>query len=72
MEFRGRNKIGQDGLRFVMPDSGSGSNGAGTTFEWSATVLSSSRNSAWRFDSFLGNYSTATRDTALAVRCIGR
>lgn len=67
-----------NGLRFVMPDSGSNITGATSTYEWTASVLSAAvpanRTSAWMFDSLLGYFTTSARNnfTNVGVRCIGR
>lgn len=63
-----------DGIRYVMPDMGNSINGAASQNEWTASVLSTSRASAWLFNSYSGANSTATRNTSanIGVRCIGR
>lgn len=67
-----------NGLRFVMPDTGSNITGATSTYEWTASVLSAAvpanRTSAWMFDSLLGDFTTNARNnfTNVGVRCIGR
>lgn len=67
-----------DGMRFVLPDAGSKISGATSTYEWTSSVLSTSRASAWIFDSYLGYFATNSRElttysgTNVGVRCIGR
>jgi hypothetical protein len=57
-----------DGIRHVMPDMGAMSPG----YEWSASVYSVSRASAWMFYGSLGLVDTIARANTEAVRCSGR
>lgn len=56
-----------DGIRHVMPDMG-----ANGTAEWSASLFSGSRNSAWNFYSIDGYVYGNTRNLSVAVRCVAR
>ena len=66
-----------DGIRYVLPDMGTNADSA-TSYEWSATVLSSNRASAWIFDTYLGYAAINARNsvtynaTTIGVRCVGR
>jgi hypothetical protein len=57
-----------DGIRFVMPDMGTSSNGV----EWSASVYSDGRGNAWGFYSGDGDIYYDNRDIDYVVRCVGR
>ncbi|MCM2279796.1 MAG: DUF1566 domain-containing protein [Oligoflexia bacterium] len=57
-----------NGIRFVMPDMGPASSG----YEWSASLDSPNRSSAWLFNGYTGGVFYSTRDSTFAVRCVGR
>ena len=54
-----------NGIRFVLPDSDG-------NYEWSASVVSSNRNSAWYFNGLNGIVYYLNRFNSRAVRCVGR
>lgn len=67
-----------NGLRYVLPDAGTNILAATSTYEWTATVLSTDRANAWLFDSYLGYFASNSRQNTtylagnVGVRCIGR
>ena len=56
------------GIRFVMPDMGSGSTGS----EWIATTYSNDKSKAWTFASDTGLHSFKNRNLTALTRCVGR
>lgn len=56
------------GIRFVMPDMGSGSTGS----EWMATTYSIDKSKAWTFASDTGLHSFKNRNLTALTRCVGR
>jgi hypothetical protein len=56
-----------DGIRFVMPDMGA----TGGSFEWTATIVSNARNSAYFFYIDMAELGTSSRFNTMAVRCVG-
>jgi hypothetical protein len=52
-----------NGIRFVLPNMA-------TNF-WSASVFSSPRSSAWRFNGDYGRVEGVNRNFGLGVRCVG-
>ena len=58
----------QNGIRFVMPDMQTGSQGD----EWTATVYSVDSTKAFVVDTATGQRKVMTRDFTTNVRCIGR
>lgn len=68
-----------NGIRFVMPDMGiAGTNrqsidsSVSGNAEWSASLLSSGRISAWSFNSSAGYVAGASRNLTYSARCVGR
>ncbi len=70
-----------NGIRMVMPDLGiagtsrpniDGSTGGSAVAEWSASLVSTSRNNVWSFSSYLGIVSASGRTSTYPVRCVGR
>jgi hypothetical protein len=68
-----------NGIKFVMPDMGiagvnrpSSDNSIGGHWEWSSSLVSSARSSAWYFSSSTGFISNDFRTSSGSVRCIGR
>lgn len=68
-----------NGIRFVMPDMGIvgtsrplADGSVGGYWEWSASLVSSVRSSAWYFSSSNGFISNDFRTSSGSVRCIGR
>ena len=68
-----------NGIRFVMPDMGIGGasrpspdGSVAGSAEWSSSVVSSSRVSAWIFSAGFGNVSNNFRNTTFRARCVGR
>ena len=68
-----------NGIRFVMPDMGIGGasrpspdGSVAGSAEWSSSVVSSARYSAWIFSAGFGNVSNNFRNTTFRARCVGR
>lgn len=58
----------QNGLRFVMPDMQSASQGD----EWTSTIYSADRAQAWTFNGSTGQRKIQNRSFTNSMRCIGR
>jgi hypothetical protein len=58
-----------DGLRFVLPDN---MNKNAYNVEWSASVISYVRSSAWGFSPDYGYFYNGSRLNSYSVRCVGR
>lgn len=71
-----------NGIRFVMPDMGitgtnrpssDGSIGSiGGNIEWSSSLVSYDRSSAWYFDTYFGYVNSNYRNYSVSARCVGR
>ncbi len=68
-----------NGIRFVMPDMGIGGTSrpvpdgsVAGNYEWSSSVVSYFRSSAWYFYSDGGNVGSSGRNVTYGARCVGR